>query len=489
MRVPVVMPQLGLTMTEGSVSSWLKQPGEPVARGEMLFVVSTDKADMEVESMVGGELAQIVVEPGKEVPVGTVIAYIERPSGEAETVQAAAPALQSAPVEQPVPEAPRADQSSTASARTAEHGEGPSASPRAKRLAKELGVDLTRVMPGGPSGRIVEEDVRRFAEAFGLGSGPNNMSQLNIVITDTGFPDIELESRVLSPLDAAVTVGRCRTEDEVLSLARDADALMVQWAPITRQVIEQLKRCRIISRYGVGVDMIDLDAAREHGITVENVPDFCIEEVAAHTLSFLLALGRKIPAQDRMMHAGSWKAVDAIRPVRRLKGQTLGLVGVGRIGGRVAELAAPLGMRILGYDVAPPKNADPISFVDFETVVRESDFLSLHCPLTGETRHLINVAVLAKMKPSAYLLNVSRGGVVDTQALVEALSRGQIAGAAIDVFEEEPLPADHALRKLENVILTPHTAAYSEESAAQLRRDTARNIVKYFQSRAKEKQL
>ena len=314
------------------------------------------------------------------------------------------------------------------------------------------------------------------------------MSQLNIVITDTGFPDIEVESRVLAPLNAAVTVGQCRTEDEVLALAHNADALMVQWAPITRRVIEQLARCRIISRYGVGVDMIDLDAARERGIPVANVPDFCIEEVAAHTLSFLLALSRKILPQDRVMRQGSWKVLDAIRPVRRLKGQTLGLVGVGRIGGRVAELAAPLGMRILGYDVAPPANLAGVRFADFETVVRESDFLSLHCPLIRETHRLMNSAVLARMKPSAFLINVSRGGVVDTQALVEALAGRQIAGAAIDVFEEEPLPADHPLRKMENVILTPHTAAYSEEAVAQLRRDTARNVLDFFQNPGRETQ-
>jgi len=314
------------------------------------------------------------------------------------------------------------------------------------------------------------------------------MSQLNIVITDTGFPDIEVEARVLAPLNAAVTVGQCRTEDEVLALARNADALMVQWAPITRRVIEQLARCRIISRYGVGVDMIDLDAAREHGIPVANVPDFCIEEVAAHTLSFLLALSRKILPQDRVMRQGSWKVLDAIRPVHRLKGQTLGLVGVGRIGGRVSELAAPLGMRILGYDVAPPANLAGVRFADFETVVRESDFLSLHCPLIRETRRLMNSAVLARMKPSAFLINVSRGGVVDTQALVEALAGRQIAGAAIDVFEEEPLPADHPLRKMENVILTPHTAAYSEEAVAQLRRDTARNVLDFFQNPGRETQ-
>ncbi len=313
------------------------------------------------------------------------------------------------------------------------------------------------------------------------------MPQLKIVITDTSFPDIEVESKVLAALNAEVIVGRCRTEDEVLALAQDADALMVQWAPVKRRVIEQLKHCRIISRYGVGVDMIDLDAARDHGITVTNVPDFCLEEVAAQTLSFLLSVNRKDFMQDRLLRQGTWSVVESIRPLHRLKGQTLGLVGVGRIGRRVAEVAAPLGVRILGYDIAPPKDFPLVRFVDFDTVLRESDYVSLHCPLIRETRHLINAAALARMKPSAFLINVSRGGVVDTQALLDALTRRQIAGAALDVFEEEPLPLEHPLRKLENVVLTPHTAAYSEESSAQLRHDTAQHVVDFFQNTLKEK--
>ena len=306
------------------------------------------------------------------------------------------------------------------------------------------------------------------------------MTKLNVVITDTGFPDTEIEQRELSAIHAELTVGHCRTEEEVLTIGRGADALMVQWAPITRRVIEQLTRCRIISRYGVGVDMIDLEAARERGIPVANVPDYCVEEVASHTLCFLLALGRKVLMQDRLLRQGVWKSVDVIRPLNRFTNQTLGLVGVGRIGRRFAQLAAPLGMRILGYDVQPPKDTGPVSLVDFETVIRESDYLSLHCPLTKETQHLINAEVLRKMKPSAFLINVSRGGVVDTTALVEALLRGQIAGAALDVFEIEPLPVDHPLTKMDNVILTPHLASYTLEAAEQLRRDTARHVVEFF---------
>jgi D-3-phosphoglycerate dehydrogenase len=308
------------------------------------------------------------------------------------------------------------------------------------------------------------------------------MPTLQIAITDTSFPETKIEESILAPLKAKITVGHCRTEDEVLAIAGDADAVMVQWAPISRRVIEQLTKCQIISRYGVGVDMIDLEAARDHHIPVANVPDFCVEEVATHTLGFLVALGRKIIMQDRLMRQGLWKVVDAIRPVNRFRNQTLGLVGLGRMGKRVAEMAAPLGMRILGYDIQPPKDPVPVRLADFETVIRESDFLSLHCPLTKDTLHLINAEVLAKMKPGAFLINMARGGVVDTAALLEALSRGQIAGAALDVFEQEPLPPDHPLTKMDNVILTPHLASYSLEAIKQLREDTARNVVEFFQN-------
>jgi D-3-phosphoglycerate dehydrogenase / 2-oxoglutarate reductase len=309
------------------------------------------------------------------------------------------------------------------------------------------------------------------------------MPSLKIVVTDTGFPDSDVEKGVLSALDAEVTVAKCRTEDEVIAAAHDADGLLVQWAPITRRVMDHLPRCRVIGRYGVGVDMIDLDAARDHNIRVANVPDYCVEEVAAHTLCFLLALSRKISWEDRLMRQGTWNVVGTIGAINRLYGQTLGLVGVGRIGRRFAEMAAPLGLRILGYDVAPPANPGPVQFTDLDTVLRESDFISFHCPLTKETQHLMNAAAFAKVKPGAFLINVSRGGVVDTAALVSALAEKKIAGAALDVFEQEPIPPDHPLLKMDNVILTPHIASYSTEAVLQLRRDTALRVVEYFQGK------
>lgn len=311
------------------------------------------------------------------------------------------------------------------------------------------------------------------------------MPELQIVVTDTGFPDTEIERGVLSALDADITVAHCRTEDEVLAAARDADALLVQWAPVSRRVIEQLTRCRFISRFGVGVDMIDLEAAREHGIRVANVPDYCVEEVASHTLCFLLALGRKIFWQDRLMHEGKWNVVSTIGPVNRFQGQTLGIIGVGRIGKRFAEMASPLGLRILGYDVNPAAVAAPVHLTYLDSVLRESDFLSLHCPLTKDTHHLMHARAFEKLKPGAFLINVSRGGVVDTAALVEALKSRKIAGAALDVFEQEPLPNDHPLLQMDNVLLTPHLASYSLEAARQLRKDTAQRVVEFYQGTLK----
>jgi D-3-phosphoglycerate dehydrogenase len=258
---------------------------------------------------------------------------------------------------------------------------------------------------------------------------------------------------------------------------------MVTFAPITRAVVRELTRCQVISRYGVGLDTIDVQAAIERHILVKNVPDFCIEEVASHALCFLLALGRKICLQDSLMHSGGWQMLDRIQPVERFRGRTLGILGLGRIGREMVKLAAPLGMRIIGYDVRVPTDPVAATFVDFETLVRESDYLSLHCPLTSSTHHLIDAAALAKMKPSSFVINVSRGGVVDTTALVEALNRKLIAGAALDVYEEEPLPVEHALRKMENVILTGHSASYSRAAVAQLREQTARNVVEYFKDK------
>jgi D-3-phosphoglycerate dehydrogenase / 2-oxoglutarate reductase len=309
------------------------------------------------------------------------------------------------------------------------------------------------------------------------------MTNLKIVVADA-FTDMVVEKSILAPLRADIVVEHCGPDDDIGALAQDADALIVHWVLITREVIERLTRCRIIARYGVGLENIDVAAARERGICVANVPDYCTDEVASQTLCYLLALGKRVFLSERLMRQGRWEVDDLIGPVRRFQKQTLGLIGLGRIGRRVAQLAAPLGMWIVGYDIQPPKDPGPVTLASFETVVRESDYLSVHCPLLEETRHLINAATFGMMKRTSFLINVARGGVIDTLALIGALTSKQIAGAALDVFEEEPLPLEHPLRKMDNVILTPHTAAYSLDALREIREGVARNVLDHFQHRS-----
>jgi len=279
-----------------------------------------------------------------------------------------------------------------------------------------------------------------------------------VVLTDYVWDSLEVEQKALEGLADLVAL-RAKTPDEFLDEAADCDALLNTYAgPITARVMERMPKCKIIARYGIGVDTIDVDAATAAGIIVTNNPTYCIEEVAEHTMALLLACARKVPFYDRMVRAGKW-AVPPGKPIFRLAGQTLGLVGFGRIGKQVAARAAAFGMRILFHDPYLPGEG-----TDLQTLLRLSDFVSLHPPLTPQTRRLIGDADLRLMKPTAYLVNCARGPVIDTDALVRALDAGTIAGCALDTTDPEPLPDPHPLRGRENVILQPHVAWYSEES-------------------------
>ena len=269
------------------------------------------------------------------------------------------------------------------------------------------------------------------------------MPKTKIVVTDFGKPDLDVEETELrsSGLDIELVRLNARSPEDMFGVVDDADALMVQWAPVNRQVIQRLTRCKIISRFGIGVDMIDLKAAGERGIPVANVPDYCIEEVSTSTLAFLLCLNRHVISQDRMVHAGQWAWPQGVPYPARLATQTLGIIGLGNIGRAVARKANCLGLRVLAYDpfVKPEQVAAlQASLVSLEELLRTADYVSLHCPLTAETRHLIGAAQLAMMKPTAYLINMSRGPVVDQAALYRALVNKEIAGAALDVLEKEP---------------------------------------------------
>ena len=307
------------------------------------------------------------------------------------------------------------------------------------------------------------------------------MAQFKAVITDFGEPDYTLEAEVVesSGLDIELVRLNARYPDELFPAVADADALIVQWVKITRQVIEKLNRCKVISRYGIGVDMVDLAAATERGIMVCNVPDYCIEEVSTHTMAFVLALNRHLLAQHTHIRSGKWGGAPGGAP-SRLAGQVMGIVGLGRIGREVARKAHGLGLRVLGHDpYLKPEAVTALGIepVGLEELLRASDYVSLHCPLTDETRHLIGQAQLALMKPSAYLINLARGPIVDQAALYQALAGGTIQGAALDVLEQEPPAPDELLLKLDNVIFTPHAASWTLEALVQLRRETTQNAV------------
>jgi D-3-phosphoglycerate dehydrogenase len=314
------------------------------------------------------------------------------------------------------------------------------------------------------------------------------MAQYKVVITDFGSPENELEANELknSGLDVELVRLNAKTPQELLPHVADADGIIVQWTNISREVIQALQKCKVISRYGIGVDMIDLAAAGEHGIPVCNTPDYCIDEVSTHTLSFLLTLNRNIVAQDKHVRAGKWGSPNPVPP-SRLSTQTLGIIGMGNIGRVVVQKAKPFVQKILVFDpyLSAEKAAESgAEKVDLQELLQRSDYVTIHCPLTEETRHLISMAQLKLMKPTAYLINMARGPIVDQATLYQALVDKTIAGAALDVFEQEPPPADEPILKLDNVIFTPHISSWSAESFVQLRQDVVKNVVTVLQGQS-----
>jgi D-3-phosphoglycerate dehydrogenase / 2-oxoglutarate reductase len=290
-----------------------------------------------------------------------------------------------------------------------------------------------------------------------------------VVLTDYVWDSLDVERKILGELADLVPM-KTKTPEEFLGTAADCDALLNTYAgPITAEVMRKMPKCRIIARYGIGVDTIDLDAATKAGIIVTNNPTYCIEEVAEQTMALLLCAARKIAFYDRMVRSGRWE-VPPGKPIYRLAGLTLGLVGFGNIARQVAVRSAAFGMRVLYADpfVKEGQFKVPGKPVDLDTLLRESDFVSLHPPLTPQTRKMIGDEALGKMKRTAILVNCARGPVVDTDALVRALDAGRIAGCALDTIDPEPLPDPHPLRGRENVIVTPHTAWYSEQAMAGL---------------------
>ncbi|HET8630378.1 MAG TPA: C-terminal binding protein [Thermomicrobiales bacterium] len=269
--------------------------------------------------------------------------------------------------------------------------------------------------------------------------------------------------------DCLVSYGPLNSPEAIVEHCHDADAILTPGARFTEDVLAKLERCRAIVRYGVGYDTIDVPAASAHNILVVNIPDFCQPEVANHALAHLLDCAKKITRLDRWMRAGGWAGGRApfLSPMGQIHGQTAGLVGLGAIAREFARRLKALDMRVIAFDpyVSPEAGAAiGVEMLPLEEVLRQSDYVSVHTPLTPETHHLINAERFALMKPSAYFINTSRGPVVDEAALIAALQNGQIAGAGLDVFETEPVKPDSPLLQMENVVLTPHTASFADET-------------------------
>ena len=305
-----------------------------------------------------------------------------------------------------------------------------------------------------------------------------------VLITDHVFPAIDLQRKVIE--SAGFTLEEikpnCKVEYEVIQKCGRADVLLVQWAPITRRVLEALPNVRGVVRYGIGVDNIDVQAAKELGRMVSNVPNYCQEEVSDHAVSMILSLARRIPHDDNQMKHGGW-GIGPFLPIPAFADLTLGLVGFGSIARKVSEKARPFRFRQIASDPVAPAEVfakHGVERVDLDTLLRTADIISLHCPLLPDTRHMVNAESIARMKPGTILVNTARGPLVNEPDLVTALKAGKIVGAGLDVFEKEPLAANSPLRSLPNVILTSHAASVSARSVDLLQiqaAEAARDIL------------
>ncbi len=306
------------------------------------------------------------------------------------------------------------------------------------------------------------------------------MPKPRVLITDHGFPNLRHEESIVAAAGADLVVAQCKTPEEVIAAAKGADALLVQWAPVNAAVIATLTRCKIIVRYGIGYDNVDLAAAKAKGIAVCNVPDYGVREVAEHAVALALALARQLPQIDRRLRSGTWK-ITPDRPMLALGESTFATAGFGRIARTAHEMMAGFGGKRIAYD--PYVTAEAMAAVGVEKVelgdlFARADILSLHLPLSAETKHFVNGGRLALMKKTAIIVNTARGPLVDTVALAGALKAGTIAGAGLDVYEKEPLEKDHPLITCATALITSHVAWYSESSIPCLQKLAAEEVVR-----------
>ena len=301
-----------------------------------------------------------------------------------------------------------------------------------------------------------------------------------VLITDYGFPNLEPEMAVFNQAGIEVVTAQCKTEEEVIVAAQGCDALLVQWAPVRERVAAALPDCKLVVRYGIGVDNLDIPALKAHGKAVAYVPDYCIDEVADHAVALSLALARQLPQTHARTLSGTWK-ITPPAPMPAFRKMTFATLGYGRIARAILDRVRPFGFRLVAHDpyVDPTDmQAAGVMGMDLDSIFSEADILSLHAPLSDTTRHLVNMERLRSMKPTAIIINTARGPLIDTPALAQALHDGVIGGAGIDVYEKEPLEDDHPLRTAPNTILTSHTAWYSQESVPELQRSGALEVAR-----------
>ncbi len=304
---------------------------------------------------------------------------------------------------------------------------------------------------------------------------------MKILLTDLAQPDAELERSLLAAADMEMLIAEAPTPEGLIAAGQQAVGFILQTAPIPRQVFEALPNLRILSYPGVGVDIVDLDAAKEYGVWVANAPTANTSEVAAHALAMALSLVRHLPFYDRAVRAGRWHFEDT-GVLRRPLTLTFGLVGLGNIGRLVAQYAAPLFGSVVAFDkyASPADWPTTVQRIDnLPQLFRQSDIVSLHTPLTEETHNLVDKELLSQMKPGSYLVNAARGGILDIDALLEALDEARLAGAGLDVLPVEPPPAGHPILQHPRVLLSPHAAFYSLESDEEMRRTSVENIINW----------
>lgn len=310
------------------------------------------------------------------------------------------------------------------------------------------------------------------------------MTRPLIAVTDSVFPSLDPAMAALRPLDPEIRIAKSTSASDILAVARDADGVLVTYAKLPGELLRQFERCKVIGRFGLGVDNIDINAAAALNIVVTYVPDYCLQEVSDHAMALILALARKVPFSNALVQEGRWE-MPAVAPIHRIEGQILGLVGLGNIPRRVAPKAMAFGLKVVAHDPfvsAESAREFGVELVSFERLLEISDYVSLHVPLTAQTRGLFNAEAFRRMKAGAFIVTTARGPLLDEAALVAALDSGRLGGAALDVVATEPLPKDSSLLGRANVILTPHTAFYSVEALEELQTKCASDVARVLRS-------